>query len=486
MLEWLTRALQSGAGFGTLTPDRSAELMKALQTGYDVGGTTQTGGAAIRIESLEQYLAILTETEKQIVFLNHKKLATPTILTTAHEYARRTGLGDSDSQFLLEGEMPEEEEETIDRQVALCKFQGIIGAYTIVSDLVKNIVTPEVEVTNARTMSMRKVKERMMFMGNAKLGLNGVEGTEPDGLETYVTRDGTADHTINCWGSTVNQQHLKNANAVIRDYNGFATDIIMPNDVWDDYADEYLPNFQHRPADWKGGNVLNVGWKITAIETATGSLDFSGLFLYGGLTRKTPVASANAKAPSPTPTVTVASVAAGTGLWANPYPTANVTVEYRVALGNRFGESTAAVTAPASLTFAAGSTNVGRVTITNPAAGYAGIPPTYAAIYARHTPVGGSVTAWGCIGRVPITTIAGGATSLTWDDIGTDMPGTYRCWVLDFQPQVFQAPQLLPFSKIELPLLTLSKRAAYVNFWWTESKIPRRIVMVKNVGRRSA
>jgi len=485
MLEWLVRSLQGGGGFGALTPNRSAELMKAISSGYDVGGTSQTGGAAIRIENMEQYLAILTETERQITFLKNKKLATPTIMTTAHEYARRTALGDSDNQFLLEGEMPEEEEETIDRLVSLCKYQGVIGAHTMVSGLVNNIVDPEVETTAARTMSMRKVKERMMFMGNAKLGLNGAEGVEPDGMETYITRDGTSDHVINAWNQPINQQHLKNANAVIRNYNGFATDVIMPNDVWDDYADEYMPNFQHRPGDQKGG-ALNVGWKITAIETATGSLDFNGLWLYSGLTRKTPVTVAKTRAPAPAPTVTVAAAATGTGQWANTFATLGGTREYRVALGNRFGESLAAVTAPTSLTFAAAATTSGRVTITNPAGGYAGTPPAYAAIYARDTATGGTATAWGCIGRVPITTITAGAASLVWDDDGEDIPGTYRTWILEFAPHVFKAPQLLPFSKIVLPLLTLSKRAAYVNFWWTESQIPRRMVMVKNIARRTA
>lgn len=484
MLDWLAKQLLSGVGLGSIHPSKQQELLKALTSGYDVGGTTQAGGAAIRIESMLPYLSVLTEQARHIVFWN--MVSKPTAYSTAVEYARRTALGpEYDQGFYGEGELPETEDETLDRLVALVKFQGVTKERTMVADLVRSIVNPQQEVTDTGTMSMLRRAEQALFMGNAKLGLNGAEGVEPDGIETYITRDGAAANQINCWGDPLTEQHVSDAAQVVRGAFGFADKVLVPHPVWEDYAKEYLPNFQHRPGDLKGG-ALNVGFVISQIEATTGPMSFHGIHLYNGLTMVTPNTQSSSKAPTPNPTVVPTSVATGTGSWGSSLGAAGGSVEYQVSLANRFGRQTPFVSAPASLAIGAGAlTNSARITITNPAGGYSGYPPTHVVIYRRDT-IGTAVSPWGCVARVPLTTVTAGAASLIWDDDGEDMPGTYRCWVMDLKPEVFTAPQLLPFSKIELPLLTLSNRFALVQFWCTQSSIPNRMVMIKNIGRRTA
>jgi len=480
--------MKKSIDMGAISGDQSADLMKALMAGYDVGGTTQANFAALRIENLQDFMAILTAQERHIALLKHPKLAQPHIRTTAYEYVRQTAIGNTDYQWRSEGELGDEEEGTEDRRVALCKYQSIVGSYSLVATLVNAMVSPEVLSTRQRLLSMRITKERSLFMGNARLGLNGVEGMEPDGIETIVTRDVGAANIVNCWGQPMTNLHLDNAVEIIRSPGfGFASDVLIPHVIWKDFSAEFMPNFQWRPGDVGKNNEMNVGMMVRSVPTTTGELDFTPIHLYQGLTMETPLAASMTRAPTPAPAVTIASVATGTGQWANALGAAGGTVEYRASLCNRYGESTAPVTVPASLAIGAGAvTNSARITVTNPAAGYNAPVPNYVKIYARYTNALGVVSAWGCISRSPITTLVGGAASLVYDDNGTSMPGTYRAFVLDFQPTTYQAPQLMETSKIELPMLTLSKQAAYANFWWGMSEAPLRIVMISNIGRRTS
>lgn len=480
----MSKAIEMGA----VNSDQSIDIMKALMAGYDVGGTTQANFGALRIENLQDFMAILTQQERHIRLLKHPKLAQPNIRTTAYEYVRQTALGNTDYQWRAEGELGDEEEGTEDRRVALCKYQSIVGSYSLVATLVNAMMSPEVLTTRQRLLSMRVTKERALFRGNALLGLNGIQGMEPDGIETIVARDAGLANVVNCLGQPMTNLHLDNAVEIIRSPGmGFATDVLLPHVIWKDFSAEFMPNFQFRPGDVGKNNEMKVGMMVNSVPTTTGDLEFTPIHLYQGLTMETPLGAAMPKAPTPAPAVTIALVATGLGQWANALGAAGGTVEYRVSLANRYGESTAPVTVPASLAIGVPQlTNTARITITNPGAGYASPVPSFACIYARYTNTFGVVSAWGCIARVPITTLLGGAASLVYDDIGLAMPGTYRAWVLDFQPTTYQAPQLMETSKIELPMLTLAKQAAYVNFWWGMSEAPLRIVEIRNIGRRTS
>lgn len=481
--------LFDASGFGgALTQNDYETLRKAISTGYDVGGTSQTGGGAMRIESLDNTLAVLTEREHQIQFL--KKVTRVPTTSTAIEFAQVTAMAAEQGGFYLEGELPEERDDTYARKVALVKYAGTVKNVTLPAQLTRHIVDQVQEATERGTMWLQKLLERFCFKGDAKLGLASTEGAEIDGLETYISRDAhatTGVHIQNVWGRPLEEIDWRDANQTIIRYHGLATDIFVPHPVLEDYALAYLKHFQHRPSDQQGGR-LNVGYALEQLNTVAGSIKFNPLFLYGGLSRETPPTSAPSRAPSPAATCTAAVQATGTGEWANSLDITGAalsgSVSYQVCLANRFGEATAITPAGGAVAINfANRVNSVRVTITNPAGGYVNAP-THACIYRRDTDSAGNISDWGCVIRIPLTSVAGGGT-LVWDDDGDVMPGTYRAWVLQFDPSVLSLRELLPLTRIPLPQIALSTRFAIVAFPSLVCRDPFKMVEIRNIGKRS-
>jgi hypothetical protein len=107
-------------GFGTSSAAHLDELRKALSAGYQV--SSQTGGGALRVQSLESSLKVLTNTEKNYVFWQdvEKKAA----YSTVEEYNTLNQYGPDNGGFNFEGVLPEQDDTSYTRNVALVKFLG--------------------------------------------------------------------------------------------------------------------------------------------------------------------------------------------------------------------------------------------------------------------------------------------------------------------------------------------------------------------------
>jgi len=472
-----------GFGFGAVPAQEFDALQKAIGAGYDVGGTTQTGGGAWRLEFLESTLAVLTETMRQVTFF--RDLPKPNARSTAIEYARRTDVGSRHGGFYRAGELPLSHDAAYDRNVALVKFLGDVREIEMPFLYTDTLVEKRAEVTDTGTMWLVGQLERALFKGNAKLGVNGAEFEEIDGLETFVERDAWADSVINLWGEPLEEGHLKQAGQVVIDARGVANRMYGSNKVIEDFASSY--RLQQK---YEGNNAgMVVGSRIDRIETAGGTYIPRTLYLYSGLTKEQPVPSAPDNAPSPAPTVTIALTAAtaewGKSLGLTAKGTgSSASVEYQVSYGNRYGEGVPVTSTPASqaITYAQRETQNVRVTITNPAAFTN--QPTYAAIYRKDTDADGNESDWGCVARVSLANVTPGGTT-TWDDNGENMPGTERCWLGELSENVLHLSQLLPFTRIGLANISLSERFALVMFISFVCRIPNRWVEFRNVGYRT-
>lgn len=466
-------------GFGHLSSNDFDELRKAVSTGYDIGGTSQTGGGAMRIESLDSTLSVLTERERQIVFLKRCPRAPAT--STALEYAQRTALATEHGGWYAEGELPDERDDSYARKAAFIKYAGTVKNVTLPAQLTQHVVDQVQEATEAGTMWVSRLLERFMFKGDSKLGLSSTEGYEIDGIERYIERDAhatTGKHVVNLWGRALEEADLQDAGQTIIDYHGIATDIFLPTQVLQDYALSYLPAFQHRPSDQQAGK-LSVGYALKTLNSVVAEYSFNPLFLYRGLTLEQPPAASSSRAPGPAPTVTAAVQATATGEWANCLGVDDAaksgSVEYKVCVANRFGESTAVDPTGGSVAISyANRVNSVRVTITNPAGGYTNAP-SFATVYRRDTNYAGTVSDWGCVKRIPLTSVAGSGT-LVWDDDGNDMAGTYRGWMLQMDKSIIAIRELLPFTRIPLPQIALSTRFALVAFLTLVVRDPFKLV----------
>lgn len=96
------------------------DLNKAIATGYDVAN--QTGGGALRPQSLESTLKVLTFQDQHVKLW--KKINKIPAYSTAEEYNQLQDYGSDSGAFFNEGGLPREEDTTYQRQVALVKFLG--------------------------------------------------------------------------------------------------------------------------------------------------------------------------------------------------------------------------------------------------------------------------------------------------------------------------------------------------------------------------
>lgn len=92
------------SGFGAGTDQDIAELSKALEAGYQTGAG-KTGGSALRVESLEASLKVLTYTSSHIKFW--KKIPKSPAYSTVEEYNQLINYGGSQNPFVQEGELPQ-------------------------------------------------------------------------------------------------------------------------------------------------------------------------------------------------------------------------------------------------------------------------------------------------------------------------------------------------------------------------------------------
>lgn len=477
-----------GQGFSSMPVEEFDALQKAIGSGYDVGGATQTGGGAWRLEFLENTLAVLTETLRHITF--YRDVPKPNARSTAIEYARRTGLGTSQGGWYRAGELPVSHDGTYDRKVALVKFLGDVREIEMPFLYVDTLTEKRAEVTETGTQWLLSQLERSLLMGNAKLGVAGAEFEEIDGLETYISRDASADNVINLWGDPLEEGHLRNAGQVVIDARGVANRIYGSNKVLEDFAAGYRPQLMHTRNESQGvtPDGMVVGSRIARIETAGGTYIPRTLYMYSGMTKEPPNTTAAINAPSPDPVPTIALQGA-TAYWGNSLGLtaagagSSASCEYQVGYGNRYGMSVPVVSTPTSqtVTYAQRATQNIRVTITNPAFTVA---PTYAAIYRRDTKADGTVTDWGMVARVSLTTAASGGTTI-WDDDGSNMPGTERAWLGELSENVCHMSQLLPFTRVALANISLSERFALVMFLSFVMRIPNRWVELRNIGYRT-
>jgi len=108
-------------GFGIGTMSDLADLRKALDIGYSQP-VTGVGFDALRVESLESTLKLLTYSATNLKFWNliNKQDA----YSTVEEYNRLLEYGDDGGGFTQSGQLPEEEDSTYERADQKVKFLG--------------------------------------------------------------------------------------------------------------------------------------------------------------------------------------------------------------------------------------------------------------------------------------------------------------------------------------------------------------------------
>lgn len=434
-------------GFGTSTGSDLNNLQKALEAGYQL--TSQTGGSALRVQSLEGSLKVVTYSAHHIKMW--KKIPKSPAYSTVEEYNQLVNYGSDANAFVQEGELPPAQDTSYARRTALVKFIGttreVTHPMTVVHPAHGDVIA--LENQNGILWLLERI-ENSLFKGDSSLSFDG-ESEQWDGLDSLIDPSSF----IDLEGNTLQEADVEEGAQQLVDNFAYPTDLWLGTRVASDLVKTFYPKERIQlPAPQNG----MVGLSVNSIQTQAGVMEMNpNVFL-----KRLP--SPKAAATSPYAPATPASVAGtvNTGVTNGDFNKGNAAgtnnFAYAVTAANRFGES-APVLIGASKDITQGEKDSGRridLTIVN-AATIGTYPPEYFKIYrtaARSSgaAVGSDLSTFSLIGQVPASSQTGSA-STTFSDVNFLLPFTNIAYMGEMTPSVLTFRQLLPMLRMDLAVL---------------------------------
>jgi hypothetical protein len=453
-------------GFGQIAQVEVDELSKALSAGYQ--NPPVSGSNALRVESLEQTLRVLTFTQAHIQFW--RDIPKLPAFSTVEEYNVQTSYGSEGGMFTRAGELPQVQDASYERRTALVKYvttqREVDHPTTLVRPAHGNVIAQETQ--NGGIWILERV-ERALYNGNS-----AIIAEAWDGIDTQIRNDPQAATTsiIDLRGGILTEDNIEDAtNRVIENY-GVPTDLYAAPKALSSMVKQFYPRERFSmPAPVDG----IVGMSVNRVRTQAGLINLKGnIFLRSGKNNsvKNAPASANSVRAPVVPSQTSANVAGPFA--ASLFGLSDVGVwRYRVTSINRFGESAASASTTASIA-AAGDDIL--ITITNNADS-SDVTTGYN-IY-RCPVVGGVAGTEQFMVQVP--RVAGAATT-AFTDTNRFLPNTSHAYLKQMNLQGLSFRQLAPMMKIPLATIALSIRWAMLLYGMPIIYATRKFVIFDNVG----
>lgn len=469
-----------GFGLGASQSDVDA-LNKALSSGY-AATTSMTGGAALRVESLEQTLKVTSFKDTNCVLF--KSIPKSSAYSTVEEFSELSAYGSTGNAFVPEGTLPESDDSTYQRRASLVKFLGTTRQVTHQMTLVRTIVGDAIarETVNG-TLKIMRDAEDALFWGNANLGFTGTAGgagaaitdgtgIEWDGLNALI---GSTDD-VDLGNTHPDEATLSEAAEKIASNYGNPTDIFMSYKVAKILSQTMLPKERIAlPVGADGG--LSAGSYIASVVTNFGRIKVNpDVFLGTGRSPKktrTPSQAAD-NANCPTAVTLAESQTGSTGVFrSGQYGV----IKAIVTPCNRYGEG-AATAATSGVTVNSGNATQHIVYTVTMGAGT--IDPEWYNLYV--TEAGGSI--YYLVGQFACDdqTASTGDTAYTYT--GYIMPNTSIAFMGEMSPEILTLKQLAPLMKMDLALLAPAYRFMVLYYAVPQLFAPRkwmRIVNIKDV-----
>jgi hypothetical protein len=468
------------SGFGAGTDQDIAELSKALEAGYQTGAG-KTGGSALRVESLEASLKVLTYTSSHIKFW--KKIPKSPAYSTVEEYNQLINYGGTQNPFVQEGELPQATDTSYARRVQLVKFLGTTREVTHQASLVHPAHGDLIALENqSGILWLLEQVERNLFSGDSSLSFDG-EAEQWDGLDSLID----ASQVLDLEGNSIQEADMEEAaNEIIENY-GFPTDMFLGTRTMSDLVKTFYPRERiSLPAPQNG----QVGQTIQTISTQAGVIEFNpDVFIRQNATPPAAATSPNAPA---APVIIAAITPTGTdGDHNKGAPTGTSNVNYVATACNRFGES---APSPVQLAVEA-QTQVNKdagtalpVLVAN--AGSVGAFPTeYLRIYRSSATLAAGVpadlSAYSLIAQVPASSQAASGTT-TFSDVNLTLPFTSTAYLGELTPSVVTFRQLMPMMKMDLAVLSPAYRWMILLYGTPILFAPKKWIRLTNIGTLSS
>jgi hypothetical protein len=433
------RDYEGMAGFGVVPQQEVDELNKALSAGYQL--PRHDGGSALRVESLEATLRVLTFSQAHIkLWRDIPKLPA---FSTSEEYTVQTTYGGESGQFTREGELPQVQDAAYERRVALVKFLGtqreVTHPMTLVRPAHGNVIA--LETQNGAIWLMERL-ERALFKGRAE--------TIPesfDGIDAQIRMDdvSVANNVIDMRGGPLTEDALEEMTNIIVQNYGVPSDCYLAPRALSDLAKQFYNRQRGMLPPPTAGRV---GFPVNEFMSQAGPISLkSDIFLRSGKNngvKTAPSSATSVRAPTAPTTVVAAITSSAPG---SLFTAADAgTYQYRVTAVNRFGES--AFTQETGGVAVVADDGV-DLTITD---GGGADPATAFRIY-RSAADGAAGT------ELLIAEVANsGAATTVPQDLNVDLPGTSTAYMIQNNLQSLSFRQLAPMLKIPLATLAASIR----------------------------
>lgn len=464
-------------GFGIDQSSSVQDLQKALEAGYQVTG--QTGGSALRVESLEGSLKVVSFTAHHIKMW--KKIPKSPAYSTVEEYNQLTDYGSNANAFVAEGQLPPTQDSTYARRTSLVKFIGttreVTHPMTVVHPAHGDVIA--LENQNGILWLLERI-EQSLFQGDSSLAFDG-EAEQWDGLDSLI--DATS--FIDLAGDPLQEADIEEgANQLVENY-AYPTDLWLGTRVASDLVKTFYPKERVQlPAPQNG----MVGLSVNSVMTQAGVMELNPNVFLRQLPSP-PAAATSASAPAAPTSIAAAQDADGTGDFAKGAPAGTNNYSYAVTACNRFGES-AAVLIAASEDITQAEQDAGDsidLTITN-AGAIGAFPPEYFRIYRTSARAAGAavptdLSLYSLILQVPATDQGASATGATATDVNFLLPGTEIAYMGEMTPSVLTFRQLLPMLRMDLAVLAPAFRWMILLYGTPILFAPAKWLRFVNVGR---
>lgn len=469
-------------GAGIASEAQISALQKALETGYDIG-PNQTGGAALRVESLESSLKVLTYTSSHIKFW--KKIHKSPAYSTTEEYNELSSYGGQATPWVREGELPQASDSSYARKHKLMKFLGTVREVTHQASVVHPAHGNLIASYNQQgILWLLEQIETGLFYGDSSLAPvgSGREAEQWDGLDSLI--DPTC--VIDLKGASLQEADFEEASNLVIENWGFPSDAFLGVRAHSDFVKTLYPRQRiQMPAPVNGKAALTV----SSIATQGGDIEITP----DRFIRKTPTPPAmatSADAPATPTSITGTSGASTLGDFTKGAPTGDNYYAYVVTAANRFGESAPTAVPVSAITISQANKVAGHVinlTITN-AAVIGANAPDFFKIYRTRASLSSAVPAslsdYALIAQIPAASVAPNGTT-TVVDSNLILPFTSSAYLGEMTESVLTFRQLMPMMKLDLAVMGPAYRWMILLYGAPIMFAPKKWVRFINVGELS-
>ena len=466
------------------TPEQLAELSKAMEAGSTTGRSLadqETAGGALKTESLEKNLKLITFKDSDIRFW--KRMPKAAAYNTVEEYNQLKSYGADRGGFNNEGELPEEEDSIYVRRAELVKFLGVTKAVSHPMQLVNTQIGNMIqrEVTNGIQWILRKA-DRGLFWGDDKTTPQEWRGlyAQHAANDEFATLDAYQDSevVIDLRGKRLGEGEIEDAaNAIIRNF-GYGNLLVAPPVVLSNFVKSFHASKLIQPNTDALTNGI-MGQRVQKFQSQFGEIDLEyDIFAAKAGPRRLVDAATSAKAPAVV--VSNAITAAPAGALKSRFAAADAgDYIYAVAAKNRYGEATPVFIDGAAVAVIAGD----KVTLDFTDGGGAYAATGYVVYRSKKDAV--STDLLYPIYEVSVAEKAAGydgGTAGLVVDLNRWLPGTEQAMLLQGDSEVMEFKQLAPLMKMDLAVLSPSKRFMCLLYGTPILYAPKKMIRFINIG----